>query len=184
MNTTYNGRLLPSQLFSENSIALFKSKVLESKTRFWNGTPCQEWIGKKDRNGYGKLTRKWGGAKYDVFAHRFSFLCFVGTLENELCVLHRCDNKPCVNPLHLFKGTLIENTQDMVSKNRQSQGENASLLTRGENNASSKLTDSLVKEIRKRSNNGERGTTLAKVYGVTSGTIYHIISRRNWKFVN
>lgn len=43
---------------------------------------------------------------------------FYGEIQEGLCVLHRCDNKKCVNPNHLYVGTKKQNTLDAVSRGR------------------------------------------------------------------
>ena len=53
-----------------------------------------------------------------VGVHRISWIIHKGPIPNALCVLHRCDNPPCVNPDHLFLGTQLDNIQDCIEKGR------------------------------------------------------------------
>jgi hypothetical protein len=80
---------------------------------------CWQWIGSVNKQGYG-LTYLFG--KFYI-AHRASWRLFNGEIPrgngyHGTCVLHRCDNPSCVNPKHLFLGTLKDNNQDMIKKNR------------------------------------------------------------------
>lgn len=76
---------------------------------------CWVWNGGRRQKGYGFF--RIAGKR--VRAHRFSYELFVGKIPADLFVLHRCDNPPCVNPLHLFLGTAADNYHDMVSKGRE-----------------------------------------------------------------
>ena len=76
---------------------------------------CWEWQGSLTNKGYGRIRN---GSKNKVAAHRISYMLYIGTLENNLNVLHKCDNPKCVNPMHLFKGTQSDNVIDMYNKGR------------------------------------------------------------------
>lgn len=76
---------------------------------------CWEWRGSQyANNGYGQIRYKYQA----VLVHRFSWSMLRGEIPEGLCVLHRCDNRPCVNPEHLFLGTYLDNARDMSQKGR------------------------------------------------------------------
>lgn len=76
---------------------------------------CWEYGGEKINTGYGSVRMDSGKR---MLAHRYSWLIHFGEIPAAIKVLHRCDNKICVRPDHLFLGTLSDNTQDMIAKGR------------------------------------------------------------------
>ena len=75
---------------------------------------CWEWLAGKDKDGYGKI--KIRGKTLQ--AHRVSWGIHNGPIPEGIGVLHRCDNPSCVNPLHLFLGTTLDNMRDRDAKGR------------------------------------------------------------------
>ena len=86
---------------------------------------CVEWRGGRDRDGYG--ISYVGGRRG---AHRFTWEKTYGKIPDGFCVLHHCDNPPCVNPEHLFLGTNLDNVRDRDAKGRQAHGESFSAMRR------------------------------------------------------
>lgn len=78
---------------------------------------CWNWTGAKYKCGYGHSIRPDDAYK-TTSAHRVAWMITNGEIPQGRCVLHRCDNKTCVRPSHLFLGTKKDNTQDAISKGR------------------------------------------------------------------
>jgi len=186
------------------SIDLLSKRV---KTDFWNRVRktrgCWEWIGNRDRDGYGLLATKTPDGKCgSVGAHRIAWELTNGEIPHKLMVLHRCDNPSCVRPDHLFVGTAADNSADMVEKGRAARGDRHGLrlhpqsapagdrngsrtkpecLKRGEQNPASKLTVEQVREIKRTYKKGKHG--FAKKYGVSKESILAIIGGKTWVHV-
>lgn len=75
-------------------------------------TGCILWTGSRNTGGYGQV--RWRGDVWLV--HRAAWMAEHGPIPANLCVLHRCDVRPCLNPDHLFLGTQKDNMADMAAK--------------------------------------------------------------------
>src|SRR4051812_13745983 len=127
---------------------------------------CWIWLGPR-RGRYGALYL-FGKS---VSAHRAAWILFKGPIPEGLDVLHKCDNRLCVRPSHLFLGTDIDNMRDCVVKGRIAFGVRQGLA---------KLTDERVLEIRATYRRFTK-TQLAKNYNVSRRTIANVINRVIWK---
>jgi hypothetical protein len=131
---------------------------------------CWLWTGYIRENGYGVFTVK--GKEYK--AHRLSYFIEHGRIDNDRLVLHRCDVRDCVNPAHLFLGTPKDNSQDAVSK-----GRNTKLY--GEQNGKAKLTRAAVLAIRRMcQRGGVYQKTVAKQFGVSEATVSYVVNGGRW----
>ena len=132
---------------------------------------CIEWTGAMYPTGYGSF---WFDGRVQP-AHRVSWMMFRGSIPDGLYVLHRCDNRKCVNPEHLFLGTHQDNMDDMLAKGRKA-------FLPGESSPRSKLTEADVVVIRSlRGHVSQR--ILAKRFGVSKTAIRLAQIGRNWKCV-
>lgn len=164
------------------------------------GTPCWVWTGAKDDYGYGTFFYL---AKTEK-AHRASYMMHCGEIPNELWVLHKCDNPPCVNPNHLWLGTRIDNVQDMEKKGRADHpggdrhgfrtkpesrptGERNGAYTKPESrrtgikNGRARLTDNQVIELRELRKQGATYKQLMERFNIGQTTVSHIVNYDNWK---
>lgn len=143
-------------------------------TRFWLGvnkegphssicgSRCWEWTRGTGKSGYGNFHIR----KLTVSAHRASFAIQSGR-STFGWVLHKCDNRLCVNPAHLFEGNALVNNRDCNAKGRRN-------TLRGESHQDCKLTDSEIAEISQmKLGRGQYGPLIQR-FGVSYKTLWAI----------
>ncbi len=158
----------------EKTIARFWSKVDKNgpvPSHMPHLGNCWIWTGCRNEKGYG------GFGKHQK-AHRVSWRLHNGNPVG-MCVLHQCDTPACVNPSHLFLGTIRDNNRDMAQKGRQFVPHR-----RGSDHRSAKLTESDVLEIRRLRTTGLTQWALARQFGVGQYTIWAIVTGKSWKHVS
>ena len=145
------------------------------KERFYEKVGIDmKWTGAKTPFGYGKL---YVNGKLE-YAHRISYKIYNGEIPEGMLVLHSCDDGSCVNPDHLHLGTDADNMREMQERGRKKPG-----ISKGEKNGRAKLTEKEVIEIRKNYKNGIKPRYLSKKYNIGVGSIFKIVSRKQWTHI-
>jgi hypothetical protein len=88
------------------------ARILD-RVRF-GATDCWHWCGVRNTFGYGRMTYE---GRSQV-AHRLAWIAWNGPIPDGMSVLHKCDNRACVNPDHLWLGTYSDNLRDCWAKGR------------------------------------------------------------------
>ncbi len=131
---------------------------------------CWEWSGTIAPDGYPIMScnKRYGSDR----AHRASWIIHHGPIPEGKLVCHKCDNRACTNPEHLFLGTPADNTRDMIQKNRKCIGSNV---------PSAKLDDEKVKVIKEMLKLKMSYPKIAKAFGVGINAIIRIKRGETWK---
>ncbi len=88
--------------------------------RFWEKVDkrgpdeCWPWLGAHS-NGYGQIYSNGRSRKATQISWE---LANAKPFPEGLCACHACDNPPCVNPAHIWAGSMSQNTRDAVAKGR------------------------------------------------------------------
>ena len=135
---------------------------------------CRLWLGGHlDKDGYPRIwdfeENKIKGVHYIVLKKK------LGRKLRQGCIpCHTCDNPTCVEPSHLWEGTVQQNCVDRENKGRGNHPKGSKVFA-------SKLTEKQVKRIRKIK--GETQQQLADKFGVSQYTIHCILYRKTWRHI-
>lgn len=143
--------------------------------------PCWVWTAYKSPKGYGQIAIYSGGGQANPvtssqFAHRVSWMLAHGGDKPVLNVLHKCDNRACVNPDHLFLGTQADNVADMWAKGREN-------INKGEKVNTAKLTEADVRCARRLHSTGWPVSHLAGYFDISDSGMRSLLLRQSWKHV-
>jgi len=93
---------------SQECLSYMTSQVITTSSN------CHEWQRAINTRGYGQVGfqgKLW-------MTHRLVWTLVNGDIPKDMVVCHRCDNPKCINPNHLFLGTMSDNSKDSVKKGR------------------------------------------------------------------
>ena len=153
----------------------WKKKV----SRAGKGKPIQFFVDEKgchictshSTNGKGYPQKSKNGVTGGISRHIYTEIH--GKIPDGMCVCHTCDNRLCINPDHLFLGTLTDNMCDMVQKGRE-------FHAIGEHNGQHKLTQEEVIQIKELLNTVKNCSKIALQFGVSPRTINDIKHNNTW----
>ena len=135
-------------------------------------TKCWIFPGAKPKSGYGKTGR-------GIPAHRAMWEMCKGRIPKGLFVCHKCDNPPCIRPLHLFLGTAKDNAQD-----RDRKGRGGYKAFPGESHWKARLNVHKVRRIRRLwLSRRVTQVEIGKQYDIGSDVISDLVNGRAWTHV-
>lgn len=132
---------------------------------------CWEWMAALYTSGYGQI--KIPKRRLQIAAHRLSYLIHKGDIPRGTYVLHKCDNRICVNPDHLFLGTKLDNSRDMVAKGR---------ACFGAKQGSAKLSEAHVRVILELIRLGTKQIRIAEMLNISPMQISRIKRGERWNY--
>ena len=145
------------------------------KVRIGKPDECWEWKGGCGSKGYGIWQYSFNEYPRVGNAHKRSYILFKEHPKDKL-VLHKCGNRKCCNPDHLYAGTYKNNVEDAVEHGTAY----IPYPGKGESNVRSKLKEEQVREIKQMLAEGMTHKQIASIYGVTRPAITSIARDKTW----
>jgi hypothetical protein len=129
---------------------------------------CWNWTGSVLKTGYGSINA--GYKQPTKRAHRVAYESVNGSIPEGAHILHKCDNRTCCNPAHLFLGNPKTNSDDKFFKGRE--------------NSHNKFSDKDVLVMRQLHDSGQTGKYIAALFGASEGAVSMIVRNKTRKHIN
>jgi hypothetical protein len=126
---------------------------------------CWNWNGNLNYAGYGRICSKY---LPEYFAHRLMWILANGPVPENLQICHRCNNRKCINPEHLYAGTAAENGHDRIGKNQKRK------ISRKRKNTR-RIFEGDKEKILELFRSGKTKKEISKIYKLTPGYVGRII---------
>jgi len=169
---------MPKGVYERTEGSKIYNKIPVSE-RFWGKVEktdyCWEWTG-STTDGYGMIKGENGK---NILTHRWSYIEKYKDIPDGLIIRHKCDNRLCVNPDHLETGTHQDNSNDKLSRDRQSCGY-------GERNSHAVITEVQALEIISKWKSGKYKfkRQLGNEYNLSDSAISALLTGRSWKHLS
>lgn len=139
-----------------------------------NTNGCWQWLGPLNRYGYGRYVMTKNGVSFSTTVHRVSYFLFKGYLSPLRLVLHKCNNKRCINPDHLYAGTHFDNSQDM-----KKHGLHKKRVPRGDGHPCCLIKDKTIKKLREDFESGIGTSELSRKYSISKMYVWALVTYRH-----
>jgi hypothetical protein len=144
---------------------LIEDKRFWKKVNILGENDCWNWLGSKNKDGYGHVGRN----KKNITASKYAWNITYGEIPDGMCVLHKCDNPTCVNPNHLYLGTRKQNSKDTKDRNRMG-------------NSGNRLSLKEIDKIKLMKNQGITNKEIGDCFNIAISTIRDIMNEKYPKY--
>lgn len=146
---------------------------------FIEGSPeeCWNWLGTVHKyNGYPNISKMIDGREIKILGNRYALELKLGRpIKEGMLACHTCNNRKCVNPNHLYEGTIQSNVQDR---------ERSGTTAKGSQMPHAVLNESIVREIKLALlPHTETNRSIAKRFGIRENLVAQIKAGNTWRHI-